>query len=66
MEARALHFAPCLPANWPGFKLRYRCQGATCAIAVNKVDGSQPGVRVWLVDDLQSHTVAVRVTRAVV
>lgn len=77
LEAGTLHFAPCLPANWPGFKLRYRYQGTTYAIAFNQVEGNQAGVRVWLdggeqataavplVDDLQSHTVEVRVSRRV-
>ncbi|MDR7305790.1 GH36-type glycosyl hydrolase domain-containing protein [Rhodoferax saidenbachensis] len=77
LEAGLLHFAPCLPAGWPGFTLRYRCQSTMYAIVVNKVDGTQAGVRVWLdgeeqaaaavmlVDDLQNHAVEVRVTHVV-
>jgi hypothetical protein len=39
LEGDKLRLAPCLPANWPGFKLRYRYRDTVYRIAV-AIDGS--------------------------
>jgi len=73
-EGETLHFAPCLPADWPSFKIHYRYRETMFHIAVSQAvagDG-QPGVshvtvdgversdkRVTLVDDHLEHQVEV-------
>jgi cellobiose phosphorylase len=67
LEAERLHFAPCLPADWPGYTLHYRYRetayhinvrqgpGALAALTVDGVllgEGSIP-----LVDDRKDHQV---------
>jgi cellobiose phosphorylase len=72
LQAQMLHFAPCLPAAWPGFGLHYRFGDTTYAIEVVRVVGNgaiavlQDGVLqdadfASLVDDQQSHTITVQV-----
>jgi cellobiose phosphorylase len=75
-EGETLHFAPCLPAEWPGFKIHYRYRETMFRIAVSQAvagDG-EPGVsrvtvdgversdkRVALIDDHLEHQVEVTV-----
>ena len=75
MEANQLKLAPCLPAGWAGFKLRYRYKKTGYAITVVQhagpdtemratLDGaSQPGAVITLVDDQNEHLVEFRVPK---
>jgi cyclic beta-1,2-glucan synthetase len=76
LEKDKLHFAPCLPADWPGFHLRYRYQETVYDIQVVQhtapslarlqivVDGvASSDAMITLVDDQQVHTVQVSVFR---
>jgi cyclic beta-1,2-glucan glucanotransferase len=70
-EGDTLRLAPCLPAHWPGFKLRYRYGDTVYRIAVVSnasgsssvtVDGvEQPDHAISMVDDHREHVVAVSV-----
>jgi cyclic beta-1,2-glucan synthetase len=72
-EAGKLRLVPCLPANWPGFKLRYRYRDTVYRIAVvSASDGSgkssvtldgveQSDDAISLVDDRREHLVEVRI-----
>ena len=44
LEGDKLRLAPCLPANWPGFKLRYRYRDTLYRIVVMR-DGGSAGSR---------------------
>jgi cellobiose phosphorylase len=71
LEVDTLHVAPCLPANWPGFKLRYRYRETVYHIAVTQtaagpgatkvtVDGvERDDATIPLVDDRREHAVEV-------
>jgi cellobiose phosphorylase len=71
LEVDKLHFAPCLPADWKGFKLYYRYRETVYEIAVLQqpaevggtrvtVDGiEQPDKSIPLVDDRRNHSVEV-------
>jgi len=69
LEGSKLHLSPCLPADWPGFKLRYRYRATVYRIAVNSsvnargsvtVDGQEQADNViQLVDDLAEHQVVI-------
>jgi cyclic beta-1,2-glucan synthetase len=71
IEAGQLRFAPCLPADWPGFKVRYHYRETLYVIAVRQngsvgsgisvaVDGVvQATAAVDLIDDHRGHTVEV-------
>jgi cellobiose phosphorylase len=71
LEADALHVAPCLPADWPGFALHYRYRETVYHIAVTQRPAGRGETRVTvdgverddptipLVDDRQEHTVEV-------
>ncbi|HEX2649366.1 MAG TPA: glucoamylase family protein [Burkholderiales bacterium] len=71
LTAGRLHFAPCLPAGWPGFELRYRYRETVYRITVRQntdagvtvsVDGIvQADAVVPLVDDRQEHQISVSV-----
>ncbi len=77
LERNRLRFAPCLPAGWTGFTLRYRRVATTYDIAVRQMlvdtggqvratvvtlDGAvQPGDSIRLVDDGGAHQVSVEV-----
>ena len=70
-EADKLRLAPCLPVDWPGFKLRYRYGETFYSIAVSRgdtlltVDGvEQSDQTISLVDDRQEHSVEVRIRTA--
>ena len=73
LEVDKLHFEPCLPADWPFFKFRYRYRetfyhitvtqthGATVTTCIT-VDGvQQEHTAIHLVDDRKEHTAEVRV-----
>lgn len=71
-QGAALHFAPCLPAHWPGFALDYRWGHTVYALDVQQVAGRQTvqvrldgvlqeGPRLPLQDDGVVHTVVVQV-----
>ena len=72
LEVDTLHFAPCLPEDWRGFKLRYRYRETTYVIAVTQTAGAtgemrvtvdgvdQPDPVIPLVDDRREHRVEVR------
>jgi cellobiose phosphorylase len=69
LEGGKLHFSPCLPADWPGFKIRYRYRATVYHITVTSsrnaqcrvtVDGAeQADCVIQLVDDLAEHQVMI-------
>jgi cyclic beta-1,2-glucan synthetase len=72
LETDKLTFAPCIPAHWDGFTVRYRFRETSYHIRVMQkqagekeaatvtVDGvAQPGKSITLVDDGQEHAVEV-------
>jgi len=65
-EGDTLRLAPCLPAHWPGFKLRYRCGETVYAISVTRGEdaGAQAEHVISLVDDRQEHSIEVRIPRS--
>ncbi|HYN77059.1 MAG TPA: cyclic beta 1-2 glucan synthetase, partial [Lamprocystis sp. (in: g-proteobacteria)] len=77
LEVNTLHFAPCLPVDWSGFKLHYRYCETLYHIAVIQspkgsggtlvtMDGlATDGAMITLVDDQREHAVEVRVSAAV-
>ena len=72
-EADKLRLAPCLPADWPGFKMRYRYGETVYRIAVVNARGESGDTQVTvdgvaqldqaiaLVDDHREHAVEVRI-----
>jgi cyclic beta-1,2-glucan synthetase len=55
-EGDRLHIAPCLPADWPGFTLRYRYGETDYRISVLRDPGAgQASHVICLVDDRQEH-----------
>jgi len=76
LEVDKLRFAPCLPADWPAFKVHYRYRETVYHIVVLQtragngemsvtVDGAErPYQAIPLVDDHQEHSVEVRVPAA--
>ncbi len=76
LEIDQLHFAPCLPTDWPGFTMQYRYRETVYNIAVIQthesdragigdmtvtVDGTaQTGKAITLVDDHRAHVVEVK------
>ena len=62
LEGDKLRLAPCLPASWPGFKLRYRYRDTLYRIAVVRDEGAEHSDHVIpLVDDRVEHRVEVRI-----
>ncbi|SDH75764.1 GH36-type glycosyl hydrolase domain-containing protein [Nitrosomonas sp. Nm132] len=77
LDVDKLHFAPCLPASWQGFKLHYRYRETVYRITVSQsdagdavqssamrvtVDGiERPDKIIPLIDDRQDHTVEVNI-----
>jgi len=71
LEAGRLRFAPCLPADWQGFKLRYRHHDTVYRISVRQLSSAheatsvnldgvvQSDSAVPLVDDRQEHQIEV-------
>ncbi len=74
LEVETLHLAPCLPADWAGFKLRYRYRETLYQIAVIQIAGGEGETRITLdgvaqdepsiplVDDGREHAVEVRLS----
>ncbi|RPH98457.1 MAG: cyclic beta 1-2 glucan synthetase [Lysobacterales bacterium] len=74
LEVDTLHVAPCLPADWTGFKLRYRYGETVYLITVTQMAASesearvtldgieQPGSAIPLTDDRREHVVEVRLS----
>jgi cellobiose phosphorylase len=65
LEGDKLRLAPCLPASWPGFKLRYRYHETVYAIAVVRDESGsaeQSDHIIPLVDDRREHRVEVRIS----
>jgi cellobiose phosphorylase len=60
LEGDKLRIAPCLPAGWPGFKLRYRYRDTLYRIEVVRDESGSAEHIIPLVDDRQEHLVAVR------
>jgi cellobiose phosphorylase len=61
LEGDKLRLAPCLPASWPGFKLRYRYRDTVYRIAVVRDESAEHSDHVIpLVDDRGEHSVEVR------
>jgi len=60
-EGDRLRIAPCLPANWPGFKLRYRFGETIYRIAVVRDESGRVDHVVDLVDDRREHLIEVRI-----
>ena len=75
LEGGRLHLSPCLPANWPGFKIRYRYRTTVYRIAVAQtkagpgsfvVDGiEQADCVIQLVDDQAEHQVMIAISQDV-
>ncbi len=74
LEDGRLIFAPCLPPEWPGFRIEYRYRTAVYAITVSRdenaalesvtLDGNlQDGAFIPLTDDQQRHTVEILLIR---
>ena len=73
LEVDRLRFAPCLPADWKGFKVHYRYRETVYHIAILQMLGEKGGTHVTmdgverqddaipLVDDRQEHAVEVRI-----
>ncbi len=69
LEVDKLHFDPCLPAGWGGFKMHYRFRETVYHIAIVQgsgaaamtIDGeAHAGSAIPLVDDGRDHTVELR------
>jgi cellobiose phosphorylase len=64
-EGARLRIAPCLPAGWPGFKLRYRYGDTIYRIAVVRdASAVQSEHVIELTDDRREHLVEVRCATA--
>ena len=64
LEGDKLRLAPCLPANWPGFKLRYRYHDTLYRIVVIRDESGsveQSEHVIPLVDDRLEHAVELRI-----
>ncbi|TCT22276.1 GH36-type glycosyl hydrolase domain-containing protein [Thiobaca trueperi] len=48
LEVDTLHLAPCLPADWEGFRLRYRYRETLYHIAVTRIVGGEGETRITL------------------
>ena len=71
LTANRLHFAPCLPEQWQGFKLNYRYRETVYRINVRQAPGGEAGMHVsvdgvlqaepviMLMDDRRDHQVEV-------
>jgi cellobiose phosphorylase len=73
LDVDKLHFAPCVPAQWPGFNMLYRFRETIYAIKFHNNVEAITGVQVWLDgvacreativlrDDSQPHCVVVNI-----
>jgi cyclic beta-1,2-glucan synthetase len=73
LEVDRLHFEPCLPAGWAGFKVHYRYRETVYHIAILQgpgeaamtIDGApRPFGAIPLVDDRREHIVELRLARS--
>jgi cellobiose phosphorylase len=76
LDVEKLRIAPCLPADWKGFKVYYRFRETAYEIAVRQqiggdartivtVDGMErQGEAIPLVDDRRNHSVEIVITRS--
>ncbi len=48
LEGERLSLAPCLPADWPAFKIHYRYRETVYHIAVAQERGDEPGARLQM------------------
>ncbi len=72
-EGDVLHLAPCLPADWPDFTMRYRYWETMYHVDVTQtladlasmtLDGvDQPDLSIPLVNDRQEHVVKIVMSR---
>ncbi|MFO7685221.1 MAG: cyclic beta 1-2 glucan synthetase, partial [Desulfobacterales bacterium] len=53
LEVDKLHFSPCLPENWDGFKLHYRYRETVYHIAVLRAPAGDGKMRVSLMDGIE-------------
>ncbi len=63
LEGDTLHLAPCLPADWQGFKIHYRYRETVYHIAVSQTvarDHGMSGVTSVTVDGVERHDKVVR------
>jgi cyclic beta-1,2-glucan synthetase len=58
IEAGQLRLAPCLPARWPGFKVKYRYRQTLYAIAITQTEDEGQEVR-FVLDGVAQHTAAI-------
>jgi cellobiose phosphorylase len=61
LEGDTLRLTPCLPANWPGFKLRYRYRETLYRIAVTRAESGTAEHLIPLLDDRREHHVEARI-----
>jgi len=57
LTADKLHFAPCLPEHWQGFKLNYRYRETVYRINVRQAAGGEAGMHVSVDGVLQDEPV---------
>ena len=60
-EGDTLRLSPCLPADWPGFRLRYRYRETLYRIAVTRGASGQAEHTIPLLDDRRVHDVEVTI-----
>ena len=69
LEVDKLHFAPCLPAGWEGFKVHYRYRETVYHIHIVQAPGAaaltidgeaRAGSAIPMVDDRRDHNVELR------
>ncbi|MBU1565687.1 MAG: cyclic beta 1-2 glucan synthetase [Proteobacteria bacterium] len=73
LDVDKLHFTPCLPADWDGFKLHYRYRETVYHISVRQLSADAGEIHIWvdgtkqldlgipLVDDHKEHMVEVQI-----
>jgi len=49
-DYKGLRINPCIPSDWPGFRVTRKFRGATYRIEVRNPDGRQKGIRSLTVD----------------
>jgi len=69
-----LEIAPCIPSQWPGYRLQYRFGASVYAIEIEQVDDgeatlrldgvAQAGLQLKLLDDASAHRVEIRWPRS--
>ena len=64
LEGDKLRIAPCLPASWPGFKLRYRYRETLYRIAVVRDYGGSAEHVIPLIDDRRERDIELRIPSA--